>query len=111
MELVNAGEEDPDVGDAEARVPLRELRSLRHDVLAEIDDDATRVAVAARFDAARFPFRHDRLVPRITVAGTVGEVSLEPGFRKPRPWTIEAKKGLIQAGYDLTDAELLPHNV
>ena len=59
-----------------------------------------------RFERARFPFRHDRHVPRITVAGSVGEVSLEPGFCKPKPWPIEEKRHLIDTGYELTDQEL-----
>jgi predicted acylesterase/phospholipase RssA len=85
---------------------LRELRSLRQDVLAEIDDEATRAAVAARFDAAQFPFRHDRIVPRIVVRGTVEGVGLDPGFRTQRRWSDEEKQLLIDRGYELTDREL-----
>jgi predicted acylesterase/phospholipase RssA len=85
---------------------LRELRSLRQDVLAEIGDDATRARVAQRFDAARFPFRHDRIVPRLVVRGTVEGVGLEPGFRTQRHWSESEKRLLIDLGYDLTDREL-----
>jgi predicted acylesterase/phospholipase RssA len=93
---------------------IRELESLRHDVLSLVERQvrgSTRrerlaAAVDDRFAQARFPFRHDRLVPRITVHASVGEVSLEPGFRTQKPWTVEAKRALIARGYDLADSEL-----
>jgi predicted acylesterase/phospholipase RssA len=93
---------------------IRELESLRRDVLALVDRhvrgasrrDRLSEAVDDRFAAARFPFRHDRLVPRITVHASVGEVSLEPGFRNQKPWTVEAKRTLIARGYELADREL-----
>ncbi len=85
---------------------LRELRSLRHDVLERIEDDATRADVERRFAAAQFPFRHDRLVPRIVVRGTVEGVGLEPGFRTQPHWSVEEKRGLIARGYELADREL-----
>jgi predicted acylesterase/phospholipase RssA len=93
---------------------IRELESLQRDVLAIVDQHVrgsgrrTRLAEAVekRFVDARFPFRHDRLVPRITVHASVGEVSLEPGFRNQKPWTVEAKRTLIARGYELADREL-----
>jgi predicted acylesterase/phospholipase RssA len=93
---------------------VEELRTLRADVARLVEasglpsDEREELAaeIEARFDAARFPFRHDRHVPRITVAGAVAEVSLEPGFRNPRPWTAEEKRHLIENGYALTDREL-----
>jgi predicted acylesterase/phospholipase RssA len=85
---------------------LRELSALRRDVLAAIDDEATRQRVAARFAAARFPFRHDRLVPRVTVRGSVAGPGLEAGFRTHQPWTVEAKRALIDEGYRLADEAL-----
>jgi predicted acylesterase/phospholipase RssA len=85
---------------------LRELSALRHDVLAAIDDDATRERVEARFAAARFPFRHDRLVPRVTVRVTVEGPGLEAGFRTHQPWTVEAKRALIEQGYRAADEQL-----
>ncbi|MGZ4333244.1 MAG: patatin-like phospholipase family protein [Gaiellaceae bacterium] len=85
---------------------LRELRSLRHDVLAGIDDPPTRAAVDARFAAARFPFRHDRVVPRIVVRGNVEGVGLDPGFRSQPHWSAEEKQLLIDRGYELADREL-----
>jgi hypothetical protein len=93
---------------------IRELESLRRDVLALVERNVrgsarrTRLAeeVERRFGEARFPFRHDRLVPRITVHASVGEVSLDPGFRSQKPWTVEAKRNLIKRGYELADNEL-----
>jgi predicted acylesterase/phospholipase RssA len=93
---------------------IRELESLRRDVLALVERNVRgssrreRLAEAVddRFAQARFPFRHDRLVPRITVHASVGEVSLEPGFRNQKPWTAEAKQALIARGYELADREL-----
>ena len=93
---------------------IRELESLRRDVLALVRNNMRGAgrrerlvaAVDERFAAAQFPFRHDRLVPRITVHASVGEVSLEPGFRNQKPWTAEAKRTLIARGYELADREL-----
>ena len=85
---------------------LRELRALRHDVLQLIEDEDLGDAVADRFRKARFPFRHDRLIPRITVQGSVVGEGLEPGFRIQRPWTREAKQELIDRGWHLADEEL-----
>jgi predicted acylesterase/phospholipase RssA len=85
---------------------LRELRSLRHDVLAAIEDDELRERVAARFGSARFPFRHDRIVPRVTVRGSIEGAGLEQGFRSQPSWSEEDKRALIDLGWRLTDEEL-----
>jgi hypothetical protein len=85
---------------------LRELRSLRHDVLAAIGDDETRAVVEERFARAQFPFRHDRVIPRIVVRGAVDGVDLEPGFRTQPHWSETEKRRLIERGYELADAEL-----
>jgi NTE family protein len=90
---------------------IRELESLRRDVVALVEKTVRgsgrrarlAEAVEQRFADARFPFRHDRLVPRITVHASVGEVSLEPGFRTQKPWTEDAKRALIARGYELAD--------
>jgi predicted acylesterase/phospholipase RssA len=84
---------------------LHELAALRDDVLALVDDDR-RGAVAARFSAAQFPFRHDRFVPRITVRGSVEGTSLDPGFRSHPRWTEAEKRLLIRRGWEAADAEL-----
>jgi predicted acylesterase/phospholipase RssA len=104
---------------------IRALAQLRQEV-----DDAVRAgvsdpherervaaAVAERFSSADFPFGRDRLVPRITVRATVGEVSLEPRFRTIGPWSEEDKRALVERGWRLTDealradAEAQPTNV
>jgi predicted acylesterase/phospholipase RssA len=90
----------------EKDLSLRELRSLRHDVLELIEDRALRDAVDARFASTRFPFRHDRLVPRLVVHGTVEGVGLDPGFRTQPHWTDEEKRLLIRRGYELADEQL-----
>jgi hypothetical protein len=93
---------------------IRELEALRRDVVALVEENVRgsgrrerlAQAVDERFASAQFPFRHDRLVPRITVHASVGEVSLDPGFRSQKPWTAEAKRALIARGYELADLEL-----
>jgi hypothetical protein len=85
---------------------LRELASLRREVLGLIDDDALRERVASRFGRADFPFRRDRLVPRVTVRGRLRGPGLEAGFRSHQPWTVEAKRALIDEGYRLADEQL-----
>ncbi len=60
-------------------------------------------AVDKRFGAARFPFLGDRLIPRIAVQSSAGEVSLEAGLRNPKPWTNQEKRALIDRGYALLD--------
>jgi predicted acylesterase/phospholipase RssA len=102
---------------AEKDESIRELASLRADVLALVrarvrgsgQRARTAQAIDERFAAARFPFRHDRLVPRITVHASSGEVSLDPGFRSQQTWSEEAKRALIERGYELADRELARH--
>ena len=98
---------------------IRELAALRADVDELVQRHVRRssdrarlsAAIDERFAAARFPFRHDRLVPRITVRATVGPLSLEAGARRPQPWSERAKRALIRRGYELTDAELRANGV
>jgi predicted acylesterase/phospholipase RssA len=93
---------------------IRELEALRRDVVALVEEsvrgssrrDRLSRAVEERFADARFPFRHERVLPRITVHASAGEVSLDPGFRSQKPWTVEAKRALIARGYELADREL-----
>jgi predicted acylesterase/phospholipase RssA len=97
----------------ERDVSMRELEALRTDVLALAGRHVRRgerarllQALEERFRTAAFPFRRERSVQRITVRGSVGEVSLEPGLRRQKPWTDEAKRGIIARGYQLADREL-----
>ena len=85
---------------------LRKLRSLRHDVLGLVDEPGLHEAVAARFATADFPFRKDRLIPRITIHGATEGAGLEPGLRNQPRWSDEEKRALIRRGWELADAEL-----
>ena len=89
---------------------VRELHSLREEVGALVaDDPELAAAVDARFARARFPFRHDRAIPRITVVGSPNGPKLDPGFRNPKPWTVETKRELIALGRDAAAAALREH--
>ena len=52
-----------------------------------------------------------RAVQRITVRGSSGAESLDPGFRSQREWSEAAKRALIERGYAAADAELAAHGV
>ena len=88
---------------------LAALAALRDDVDAIVRREGGRRgdrvarAVGARFAAAQFPFLGDRLIPRLAVQGTAGEISLETGLRRPKPWSEEEKRLLIARGYDMLE--------
>ena len=98
---------------ADARdTSIRELEQLEADVLELVRRHVPRsargsatTAIMERFRSAAFPFRRDRPVQRITVRGTSGDVSLEPGFRHQQPWTVADKRAIIARGYELADRE------
>jgi predicted acylesterase/phospholipase RssA len=86
-----------------------ELGALRRDVISRLEEEGLEDLareIDQRFATAQFPFRHDRIIRRITVAASAGRISLEPGFRKPRPWTDATKRELIERGYHLADEQL-----
>src|SRR5579862_1773963 len=91
---------------------LAELAALRADVARIVRSEGGRRgeriarAVDERFAGAKFPFLGDRLIPRVAVSGSAGELSLETGLRHPKPWTEDAKRELIARGYALLDEEL-----
>lgn len=92
---------------------LRALETLREDVLATVRRSALpwrRGAavreIEARFAAAGFPFRHDRALPVTIVRGDPGELSLDASFRVGLEWPVEAKRALIELGYEQTAAAL-----
>jgi predicted acylesterase/phospholipase RssA len=98
---------------AERETSVRELRLLREEVTRTALTAAPpwrrrrlRSELDARFDAARFPFRHDRHVPTVIVHGSAGSESLDPTFRGDTPWPDDRKRALIKRGYDLTDEAL-----
>jgi len=88
---------------------LAALAALRKDVDAIVRREGGRRgeriarAVAERFAAAEFPFLSDRLIPRIAVQGSAGEITLETGLRRPQPWPEAEKRELIARGYALLD--------
>jgi predicted acylesterase/phospholipase RssA len=88
---------------------LEALEQLREEVGAIIRRQGGRRservarAVEERFAQATFPFLGDRVIPRIAVQSTAGEVTLETGLRRPKPWTEESKLALIRRGYALLD--------
>jgi predicted acylesterase/phospholipase RssA len=96
---------------------LAALKDLRRDVDAIVRQGggrrAERVAnaVDARFASARFPFLGDRIIPRIAVQSSAGEISLEAASRNPKPWSDDEKRALIRRGYDLLDDLLVERAV
>ena len=92
---------------------LMELAALREDVLASVRRNAApwrraraRREVEERFAAARFPFRHDRALPRRIVSASAGELALDPSFRSGLEWPLETKRALIERGRRLADDAL-----
>jgi predicted acylesterase/phospholipase RssA len=92
---------------------LRALESLRDDVVATVRRSALPWRrrsvvreVEARFATAGFPFRSDRALPVTIVRGDPGELSLDASFRPGLEWPVEAKRALIERGYEQTAAAL-----
>src|SRR5215208_4789599 len=92
---------------------IQELARLREDlrvlVLRRVRrrDQAQLLAeIEERFETARFPFRHNRAIPRITVSAAAEGLGLDPGVRQQKPWPDAIKRTLIERGYEVTDAEL-----
>jgi predicted acylesterase/phospholipase RssA len=92
---------------------VAELQHLREEVIEAALAAAPpwrrsrlRADLEKRFSSARFPFRHDRHVPRLVVRAAAGEDALEPTFRGEPPWAVDRKRALIERGYRLTDQAL-----
>lgn len=93
---------------------ILELDALRADVVRIVGEQArpgrrgrAARAVEERFARTALP----RRVHLITVRGSGGAESLDPGFRSHREWTPEAKRALIARGYAAADAELDAHGI
>lgn len=96
----------------ERETSVAELRRLRDEVISTAVAAASpwrrrrlRSELDRLFNAARFPFRHDRHVPTLIVRSTAGDDSLDPTFRSGS-WPEERKRALIERGYRLADDAL-----
>ena len=96
----------------ERETSVAELRRLREEVMSTAVAAASpwrrrrlRSELDRLFNAARFPFRHDRHVPTLIVRSTAGDDSLDPTFRSGS-WPEEHKRALIERGYRLADDAL-----
>ncbi|HEY8103793.1 MAG TPA: patatin-like phospholipase family protein [Gaiellaceae bacterium] len=92
----------------------RELDALRTDVARIVAEQArpgrrgrAARAVEERFARTALP----RPVHVITVRGSGGAESLDPGFRTHRAWTPDAKRALIARGYAAADVELAVNGI
>jgi predicted acylesterase/phospholipase RssA len=93
---------------------IQELETLRGDVARIVSEHARpgRRGRATRAVEERFARTAlTRRVHRITVRGTGGAESLDPGFRSHREWSEDAKRALIERGYAAAGAELAAHGV
>ncbi len=98
----------------EALVALEQLRQDVQDIVRREGGrrgDRVARAIDEHFASAKFPFLGDRLIPRIAVQSSAGEVSLETGLRNPKPWSEEEKRLLIARGYGLLDEVLAERRV
>lgn len=92
---------------------MRELRALRSDVIELAVRSALpgrrrrlRAELERRFAAARFPFRHDRLLPTLLVRADAGPLALDPSFRAGLEWPDEARRALVARGRALAEEAL-----
>jgi hypothetical protein len=98
---------------AEKDESVRELAALRRDVIELAVRNALpgrrrrlRAELERRFADARFPFRHDRLLPTLLVRAEPGEVTLDPSFRAGLEWPEEVKRALVARGAALAESAL-----
>lgn len=90
---------------------IHELERLARELPQLVRDhgapEALVQAVEQRIVAAEFPFQRERALPRIMVRAGAEGAALEARIRRGAEWTEDAKRALIQRGYELTDAELV----
>ena len=98
---------------AEKDQSVSELGALRSDVIELAVRNALpgrrrrlRAELERRFADARFPFRHDRLLPKLLVRAEAGPLALDPSFRAGLEWPNDAKRALVERGWALADAAL-----
>ena len=89
---------------------IHELERLSRDLPALVrsygGSEALAREVERRLAEADFPFKRERAIPRIMVRAGAEGVALEARIRQGAEWTTDAKRSLIERGYELTDAEL-----
>ena len=89
---------------------IHEFERLSRDLRALVRTHGGSAALAGeleqRLAEADFPFKRERAIPRITVRAGAEGVALEDRIRRGAEWTKDAKRALIERGYELTDAEL-----
>ena len=98
---------------AEKDRSVHELRDLRRDVIELAVRNAlpgrrrrVRAELERRFAAARFPFRHDRVLPTLLVRAEAGPISLDSSFKAGLEWRDDTKRALILRGHALADEAL-----
>jgi hypothetical protein len=98
---------------AERDDSVRELEQLRRETIAIATRNAlpgrrrrVREELERRFAAARFPFRHDRVLPTMLVRAEAGPLALEPSFKPGLEWPDEIKDALVARGRALADDAL-----
>jgi predicted acylesterase/phospholipase RssA len=98
---------------AERDDSVRELEQLRRETIAIATRNAlpgrrrrVREELERRFAAARFPFRHDRVLPTMLVRAEAGPLALEPSFKPGLEWPDEIKDALVARGRALADVAL-----
>jgi predicted acylesterase/phospholipase RssA len=92
---------------------VAELEKLRRDLAETARRHAlpwrrkrAAAAVEERFRAARFPFRHNRVLPTTIVHGDPREHALDPSFRAGLEWPVETKRALLALGRRLAEEAL-----
>jgi predicted acylesterase/phospholipase RssA len=99
----------------EADLSINEFERLRVDLANVVrsgggSDELAR-AVEQRLLDSNFPFRRERALPRIMVRAGAEGFGLEARLRSGAEWTEQAKRALIERGYELTDRELAAHGI
>ncbi len=99
----------------EADESIHEFERLRRDLANVVREgggsDELARSVEQRLLDSNFPFRRERALPRIMVRAGAEGFGLEARLRRGGEWTEDAKRALIERGYELTDRELAAHGI